>query len=246
MNLLITSAAAPLAQRVATNLANVHDVRLTERNPVPGLADLAVSPLGSDLSTNLLVRGVDVIVHVAEPLPTEPDLAQLDYLTRCTYNLCMAAATEGVKRLIYVNTLAVMATHDPDYLVTEAWRPQPTVAMPVLAKHLGELTCREFAREGKLAVISLRLGTMEPTAATARAHEQGMWLDPRDAALAVERALTADVERRWSIFHIQHKSAAARFPIAAAEQQLGFAPQYNEYPVERADANAQATEGGTA
>ena len=36
-------------------------LRLTERIPVTGAADFALSPLGPDLSTNLLVRGMDAV-----------------------------------------------------------------------------------------------------------------------------------------------------------------------------------------
>ncbi|MEZ4619785.1 MAG: hypothetical protein R2867_30365 [Caldilineaceae bacterium] len=95
MNLLITSAAATLAQTLAEALRTNHTVRLTERVPVTGVTDLAISPLGPDFSTNLLVRGVEAIIHVAEPLATDSDLQRIDYLTCCTYNLCAAAAAEG-------------------------------------------------------------------------------------------------------------------------------------------------------
>ena len=225
MNILVTSAAAPLAQTLATGLRVDHAIRLTERVPVTGLTDLALSPLGPDFSTNLLVRGMDAIVHVAEPLPTDDHLQRIDYLTRCTYNLCMAADAEGVKRLVYLNSLDVMGAYEPNYLVNESWRPQPTTAAPLLGKHLGEVTCREFAREVKLEVISLRLGNVVQSNRSTGTN--AMWLDERDAVQAVGLALTADLPRRWSVFHIQHKANDARFSIRLAEEQLNFVPQYN-------------------
>lgn len=227
MKLLITAAASSLAQQLADGLGTAHNIRLTERIPVQDIPDLAISPLGSDLSTNLLLQGLDAIVHVAEPLPDDTDLQRIDYLTRCTYNLCMAAAAEGVQRLIYLNTLDVMTAYDPEYLVGETWRPRPTTAAPMLAKHLGEATCREFAREHKLDVVSLRLGTVAQDEETIEDAPYPMWLDARDAVQAVELALTKPLTRRWSVFHIQHKADNARFPIFQAEQELGFAPQYN-------------------
>lgn len=219
MNILITSAASPLAQTLADGLRGNHTVRLTERVAVKGKADLAVSPLGPDLSTNLLVRGMDAIVHVAEPLSTDNAQQQIDYLTRCTYNLCLAAADEGVKRLVYLNTLAVMAAYDPTYLVNEVWRPQPTTAPGLLAKHLGEATCREFAREVKLEVVSLRLGHVCVEAAA-----DPMGLMPADAVQAVASALVAPLPRRWIVAHIQHGDATARFPITVARNLFQYAP----------------------
>jgi len=229
MNILVTSAAAPLAQTLVKGLRANHAVRVTERVPVHGLADLAISPLGPDFSTNLLVRGMDAIIHVAAPLPTDSALQQIDYLTRCTYNLCMAAAAEGVSRLIYLNTLAVMEAYDEHDRVSEVWRPKPTTESALLAKHLGEMTCREFAREVALDVVSLRLGHLLPDATGEVNREPAAWIDQRDALHAVEQALSSELDRRWSIFHIQHKSARTRFPVTQAEEQLQFSPQYNEY-----------------
>ncbi|MBX3011369.1 MAG: NAD(P)-dependent oxidoreductase [Caldilineaceae bacterium] len=226
MHLLITSATTPLAQTIATTLQGEHTLRLTDRTPWPGAATFALSPLGPDLATNLLVQGMDAIVHVAEPLPTDSDLQQIDYLTRCTYNLCLAAAAEGVKRLIYLSTLELMTAYDPAYLVNERWKPLPPPHAPVLAKHLGEFTCREFAREHQLAVVVLRVGKVVRAEEVAGQPVDPLWVDGRDVAQAVALALTASLPR-WSLFHISAVSPQARFPSVAAEHTLHYTPHYN-------------------
>lgn len=226
MQLLITSAASPLAAALADTLRSEHSVRLTERTPLPNVAGFALSPLGPDLSTNLLVRDMDAIIHVAEPLPTDNELQQIDYLTRCTYNLCMAAAAEGVKRLVYLSTLELMTAYDPNYLVTERWKPQPPTHAPTLAKHLGEYTCREFAREHKLNVVVLRLGKVVRAETVAGQPVDPLWVDERDVAQAVSLALTAELPR-WAIFHIGTDSPQARFSVAAAKRGLNYEPLYN-------------------
>ncbi len=221
MNVLLTAAASPIAQALAANLPADYTLRLTERSLVPKLPQVAVSPLDHDFSTNLLVRGQDAIIHVAEPLPSDNDVTQIDYLTRSTYNLCQAAVAEGVPHLIYLSTLDLMTAYDPSYLVSERWRPRPGPASPLLAKHLGELVCREFAREGKLAVTVLRLGTLvsdesEPTPTA---------LSVADLTQAVTQALTTD-SGRWAVFHIQHAGPNARFSTALAKRQLGYTPTF--------------------
>ncbi|MCE7981622.1 MAG: NAD(P)-dependent oxidoreductase [Caldilinea sp. CFX5] len=226
MQLLLTSAASPLARSLTEALRGEHLLRLTERVPIAGIADFALSPLGPDLSTNLLVRGMDAIIHIAEPLPTDGDLQQIDYLTRCTYNLCLAAAAEGVKRLIYLSTLDLMTAYDPNYLVTERWKPKPPTHAPTLAKHLGEFTCREFAREHKLAVVVLRLGKVVRAEAMAGQPVDPLWVDERDVAQAVKLALTAELPR-WAIFHIGADSLQARFSVTAAKRGLNYAPTQN-------------------
>jgi nucleoside-diphosphate-sugar epimerase len=225
MQLLLTSAASSTARSLAETLRGEHSLRLTERVPVAGITDFALSPLGPDLSTNLLVRGMDAIVHVAEPLPTDSALQQIDYLTRCTYNLCLAAAAEGVKRLVYLSTLDLMTAYDPNYLVNERWKPKPPTHAPTLAKHLGEFTCREFAREHKLAVVVLRLGKVVRAEAVAGQPVDPLWVDERDVAQAVKLALTAELPR-WAIFHIGADSSQARFSVAVAKRALNYAPHY--------------------
>lgn len=225
MQLLLTSAASPLATAIAEPLRAEHAIRLTERTALPGRTDFVLSPLGPDLSTNLLVRGMDAVIHVAEPLPTDNALQQIDYLTRCTYNLCLAAAAEGVKRLIYISTLDLMTAYDPNYRVNERWKPQPSPEAPILAKHLGEYTCREFAREHKLMVVVLRVGKLVRAENVAGQAIDPLWVDERDVAQAVKAALTAEVPR-WAIFHIGADSPQARFSVATAKQVLKYAPHY--------------------
>src|SRR5262245_21777246 len=99
MRILITSAASPLAQGLATALRAEYHVRLTERVQVAGEGEFVRCSLDHDLSTNLLVQGMDAIIHVAEPLPQESESQQVDYLTRGSYNLLWAAAAEGVQRV---------------------------------------------------------------------------------------------------------------------------------------------------
>jgi nucleoside-diphosphate-sugar epimerase len=228
MQLLITAAGAPLARALATELMLDHSVRLTDRQPSPLSPDLksaefVVSGLGDDDSTNLLVRGMDALVHVAEPLPNEAAESYLDYTTRCTYNLLWAAAQEQVRRVVYLSTLRLMSAYGPEYRVTERWRPRPTTEPALLGKHLGEFVCREFAREHRLQVVVLRLGTViapdqevEPVAAP-------IALAQADAVQAVAAALRADLPR-WGVLHVQGDFPAAQFPVDEAKRLLNFAP----------------------
>jgi nucleoside-diphosphate-sugar epimerase len=226
MNILLTSAACPLAQAMAAGLSGEHQVRLTERVFVETDHEFAQCALGHDAATNLLVRGMDAIVHVAEPLPHENENEQIDYLTRCTYNLLYAASQEGVPRAVFLSTLELMTQYDENFTVFEHWRPRPTTEPRVLSKHLGEFTSREFAREHKINVVVLRLGKVVKADEVKDQPFDPMWVDESDVVHAVSCALTAKVGR-WSIFHIQHDSPRARFSVAHAKRALGYSPQVN-------------------
>src|SRR5262245_49154535 len=104
MHILITSAASPLSQGLAGALGQEHQLRLTELVQVEVAGELVRCPLEHDFSTNLLVRGMEAIIHVAEPLPEASEAEQIDYLTRGTYNLLLAATAEGVQRVIFLST----------------------------------------------------------------------------------------------------------------------------------------------
>lgn len=223
MHLLITAAADPMARALADQLAATHTIRLTDRAPVQSAHEFALSPLGHDASTNLLVRGMDAIVHLAAAPQTSDAPAQIDYMTRCTYNLLTAAVAEGVRRIVYLSSLDLMTPYDANFLVDERWRPLPAPQPPSLTTYLGESVCREFAREHKLDVAVLRLAQV--TLSDERIPS-APWVDVRDVAQAVNLALTADIEQ-WGVYHIASASAGPRFNIGKAQTELGFAPQFN-------------------
>ena len=231
MDILITSAGSELARNIAGALAEEHTLRLTELYPVKDVDGTFVqSELGHDESTNELVRGMDAIIHIAETPPAllaeakQPDNYAIDYQTRCTYNLLMAASAEGVKHAIYASTLRLFEQHGEDWTVTESWRPRPSVDSFVLSKHLGEFTCREFGREGKINITCLRLGNLITADAAATAEEDTMWLEMNDAVAAFQGALESSSP--WRIFHVQSEFPGSRFLIGKAKGHLKFEPKF--------------------
>lgn len=186
MHILLTSAASPISQSLVAQFAPAHSLRLTERRMMKSEHEFVLADLGHDASTNLLVRGMDAVIHVDAMADGADAGAQIDQSTRCTYNLLMAAAAEGVKRVVYLSTLELMAAYD-GFLYDSRWRPQPTTAPPILTKFLGESTCKEFAREGKVAVTVLRLS---PDASA------------ESVAAAITDALT-DEQPVWQIVHVE-------------------------------------------
>ena len=235
MNILITSAGSELARSVAAVLSETHTLRLTELYPVENVDETFVqSELGHEEETNELVRGMDTIIHIAKVPPDllaeadQPDNYAIDYQTRCTYNLLMAASEEGVKHVIYASTLRLFEQHGEDWTVTESWRPRPSVDSFVLSKHLGEFTCREFGREGKINVTCLRLGNLITADTAATAEFDSMWLEMNDAVTAFQGALESPSP--WRIFHVQSEFPGSRFSIGKAKGHLKFEPQFVPSP----------------
>jgi nucleoside-diphosphate-sugar epimerase len=231
---LITSAHSELARVLAAELSGNYRVRLTSPLHVETDGEFVRSDLSHDEATRRAVRGVRAIVHVAEPPPDAGDAEGIDYRTRCTYHLLRAAVKEGVPSVVYLSSLRMMDGYAEVFEVDEDWRPLPAPASGALSDYLGEFTCREFARQGKLNAIVLRLGNVASAEAWGEEASRSAWVDPRDVAQAVAGALTkllADgsaIGGRWSIFHVRSRSPRSRFPIERARKGLGYRPDFGE------------------
>ena len=121
MRILITSGGNQRCAVLADQLAQSHEVRLSERVHVETAHEFVQCALGHDRSTNLLTRGMNAIVHAVEPLPDEDVSAQIDAASRCTYNLLMAAVEEGVPQVVLLSTLELMADY-PSWLSRRSTR----------------------------------------------------------------------------------------------------------------------------
>lgn len=231
--LLVTSAASRLAQALAEDFKTRYSVRLTERKPVTTSFEFLQCALADDAATRSLAAGMDAVVHVDEPLPGDSPVQQMDEATRGTYNLMRAAVEHKVRRFIYLSTLELMTTYESSFTVSESWRPLPPAGGRALAKHLGEFTCREFAREGRISVVVLRLGKVIPSEEVSGQPFDPLSVDARDVAQAVAAALTAKFEdtsytaANWSVFHIASDSPRARFSVERAKSGLGYKPRFN-------------------
>lgn len=229
MNILITAGASPLAQDLARAFAQENSVRLTDVVDVATPWPFVRCELGHDAATDRLVAGVDVLIHLATLPPDFGDDTEesanwmIDFQTRCTYNLLHAASEAGVSRCIFAGSLSVFANCDDDWAINEKWRPRPTTEPQVLAPHLGEFVCREFAREGRLAFTCLRLGTLGASTNGAAQPPDQTWLSYADAGRAFQCALAAPPEP-WGIYHIQSEFPGARFTTQKARQGLKFTP----------------------
>ena len=234
MRVSITSGASELSQQLAGSLSPKHEITLTDRRHVATSHRFVRSELGHDEASDSLVRGIEAVVHLGAVGAVDPAASASDHLDvamRCTYNLLWAAAGTGVRRFVFLSSLRLLDGYDPTFAVTESWRPVPTTDVTVLCHHLGEYVCREFAREGRIQVVCLRLGEITPDDAVPPTNwSSALYAD--DAVAAVELALQADLPvvpgetkvPSWRIFHIQSDVPRARYITRTAQDTLAFTP----------------------
>ena len=236
MKILITGAAGELGQELALHLSKTHQIRLTDIIDVQTDFEFVKSDLGHDAYTNELVRGMDVILHLGELPPkfsddsSELDRLTIDLLTRCTYNLMWAALQENVKKAIYSSTLKLFDKYADDLTVNENWRPLPSTDAYVLGKHLGEFTCKEFARAAQIDITCLRLGTVVRADEVKDEPFNPAWVEIRDVVHAFECALNADssgFDWEWPVFHVEADLSNSDFPAARrAKTAIGYTPKF--------------------
>ncbi len=239
MKILITGAASPLAQAIMAELGEAHHVRLMDAEAVEAAGtEVARGSLLSQEDCWKAVRGIDAVVITGEPPSDLPDdeLARdqtlLDHATRGTHNLCKAAVEAGVKRIVYGSTLDVFRSYPDDVYISELWKPMPEPDMPEMSRYLGELTCREFARDHMISATALRLGKVVREEEVGGLETDLMWVDIRDAAqafcIALERDTAHEVwwTRRWALYHICADIANPKYLISQAKS-LGYAPVHS-------------------
>ena len=234
MRVLVTGAASALSQEVATALAVDDSTQLrliddcaAQRQDVEWIE----GRLTDSDAVSQAVRDVDVVVHTGEPPPApESEEALLDRATRGTHVLLQAAVEAGVKRFVYGSTLEVFRAYPDTVYVTEYYKPLPPPELAVLARYLGEITCREFAREHPITVTALRLGKLVWEEEVAGQERDLMWVDIRDAAQAFCAALARDSSAslnwvpRWAVYHIVAPIAHPKFLLNRAKA-MGYRPQ---------------------
>ena len=192
MRVLVTGAASALGQEVAAALeAENAELRLLDDCAAPWQdVEWVAGRLMDPDAVWQAVRNVDAVVHTGEPPPApESEEALLDRATRGTHVLFQAAVEAGVKRFVYGSTLEVFRAYPDTVYVTEYYKPLPGPEMAVLARYLGEITCREFARAYPISVTALRLGKLVREEEVAERERDLMWVDIRDAAQAFCAAL---------------------------------------------------------
>lgn len=211
-----------MARTVAGALKK-HDVKLTD---LTGGRTSGIVPndLNHDEETDRLVDRVDAIIHLGYEGQEGDASTLLDYYSRRTYNLLLAASSAKVERCIYISTLKLLQDYEENLTVTERWRSHPPSDDPaLLACHIGELVCKEFARDRLIKVVTLRLGwpivAGPRTKATAAGETAALATD--DLATVLNAALRAKIEQ-WQDIHVQSPVPNQRFLMHAAQKLLLF------------------------
>lgn len=198
MTVLIVSGTSPLAEELARLLEPAHTVGVLADGPARALGSFARAAGGWTLEAlTAALDGVDAVVDLAGfELSPLAGAACLDTGSRRTYNLCLAATARKIKRYVYVSSLELLAGYDRDLILSEQFRALPSTEPWPLGLFLGEQVVREAIREDELPAVIVRLGRLVREEEVAGQPFDPFWVDPRDAALVIERLCSFQRPRR--------------------------------------------------
>jgi nucleoside-diphosphate-sugar epimerase len=244
MRVLVTGAAGHIGQHVLAELfAASYDVVATDLVPfdAPRAERVHIGDLQDADLVRKAVDGVDAVVHLgAIPHPNMDDHSAL-FATNCltAHRVLDEAGRAGVRRIVAASSLAAVGL---------AWSPVPVSPLYVpldeehpsllrdpygLSKAVLEETARSTHRRWGTDLVCLRFpftGSGErlrrqlaDVAADPGAHRHDLWgwLDTRDAAAVVRRALEADLTG----CHVLNVTAAdTSSPLPSAELMDRYHP----------------------
>ena len=187
-----------------------------------GVANVPYSEeIGHEETSTALVGGIDGLVVFGHTGRASDATEAIDHSTRQLYNLLHAASESGVKRCVYVSSLELFRDYEENLTVTENWRSlPPTDDSALLACHLGEVVCKEFARDRRIEVVNIRLGfpIVEGGTLDTEASGASAAISAEDALGAIVNALSEDLNRQWQVIHVQSKVTNQRFLMQEGTQ----------------------------
>ena len=164
--IVVTGAGGRLGRLVADRLLSAgKDVVGTDRVPADSPDfKFVLGDLSNDGMVSELVRGADAVVHMgAIPGPrSSGPIETFDYNDSSTFNVMMAAAEHGVRRIVFSSSAFGMGwAHDPSafvplYLPLDEDHPMMPFETYGLSKQIGEDIGAMLARSTDISVVSLR------------------------------------------------------------------------------------------
>jgi nucleoside-diphosphate-sugar epimerase len=252
VRLLVTGAAGQLGREVAAQLTSSGwRVRAHDRVPAdPALAEeVVVGDLSDPVQAAALVEGMDAVVHAAA-IPSPKGAPEPEIFTnnvQSAYHVLDAAGRSGVPRIVYVSSLSALGLAWSRFDLSPEVFPVPETHPYVgddvygLSKYLSELIAETVARRWDSTVVSLRfpfLGSGDRlTAHLDKIHgDPGLdrkslwgWLDTRDAARAVEAALTRPLTGHH-VINVVAQDTSALEPTAELLRRYHPATRLTEPP----------------
>lgn len=239
---LITGAAGYLAQFIIERLRTKYELTLTDRvDPKSDFKDLPF--VQGDITTAADIEkaceGQDAVVHLVALVRErfdKPAWLFADVIVKGTWNIAEACAKQGVKRLVNISSISAcspLPNSELPYRVGDPFHFGQGGLHYALAKYLGEQVGEAYHQAHGLSVIHLRPGVIAgdglnpgPQAPEDSDEPWFVYVDPRDVAQAVERAIETQ-SVMYGVYNVVAGRSDSRHDWKQTAQELGYRPEHN-------------------
>jgi len=235
---LITGAAGYLARFVIERLRERHALTLFDRVEPKSDLPFMQGDVTDYADVERACAGQDAVAHLVALVRErfdKPPWMFADVMVKGTWNVAEACVRQGVKRLVNISSIIAIGwpeRTDRPYRIGDPAQFRAGDLSYCLAKHLGEEIGHAYHQAHGLSVIHLRPGVIAGDGLNPGpqppANPSAPWftyVDPRDVAQAVERALETDVA--YGRYNIVASRRDALFDWTQARDEIGYRPEHN-------------------
>ena len=239
---LITGASGYLAQFIIERLHTKYQLTLTDivepKSDFDGTAFISADVTkASEIEAACAEQ--DVVVHLVALVRErhgKPLSLFADVMVKGTWNVAEACVRQGVQKLVNISSISACPPASGSklpYQVDDAFQFGAGDLYYALAKHLGEQIGLAYHQAHGLKVIHVRPGVIAgdglnpgPSAPEVVTDPWFVYVDPRDVAQCVERAIETE-NVTYGAYNAVAGRADSRFDWKQGEKELGYSPEHN-------------------
>jgi nucleoside-diphosphate-sugar epimerase len=244
--ILITGASGYLAQFVIKRLCINYELTLTD------IIEPAIEHAKIFSNTHFIKADVtkaseieaacaeqDAVVHLVALVRErhgKPNSLFADVMVKGTWNVAEACVRQKVQKLVNISSIAACPPAPEarlPYQVGDAFRFGGGDLYYALAKHLGEQIGLAYHQAHGLKVFHIRPGVIAgdghnpgPSAPEHPTNPWFVYVDPRDVAQCVERAIETE-QIDYGAYNAVAGRADSRYDWKQAKEDLGYSPEHN-------------------
>lgn len=236
MRVALTGAAGLLGRALIPRLAATHTPVATDL--VPANASTAAVDVRDPEAMRALCLNAETVIHLASADwdnsldATANETRILETRIKGTCNLLQAASKAPTRRVVHISDLCILDGYADELAVSEDFLPLPDTSAYQQSVYLSEWVAREFARQGDVEVLTLRLGKLIDTGSLSPdAHYADGWLDLADAVDAVLLGLENEAAARpgaWGLYNLAADVPGSRYSLLKIQAKpFAFFPRQN-------------------
>ncbi len=240
--ILITGASGYLAQFVIERLKTKYQLTLTDivepKDDFRGFSYIKADvTIASEIEAACADQ--DAVVHLVALVRErhgKPISLFADVMVKGTWNVAEECVRQGVQKLVNISSISACppapGVHLP-YQVEDEFRFGGGDIYYALSKYLGEQIGLAYHQAHGLKVIHIRPGVIDgdghnpgPSAPEVVKDPWFVYVDPRDVAQCVERAIETE-NINYGAYNAVAGRTDSRYDWKQAERDLGYSPEHN-------------------